>query len=259
MASGTVRDRRDQFWPIVGVQLLLLALAMAWAARIRWSLDRPLKLLYRPVIGAILFAFGRVFVIVSLIVMRRAIPDSSALAAVAWWWPAILGLLAILGVGVVAWVGQARLTDIIPGTRRARAVGSIFALTALGAASYFVAPLLLLDGSSGFNCLVPFILASLGLSVVFGFAVRTGPPLPYWFMIGPLIAAPLVGVSLLMASPGWLWSTVGLTGTIGLAAWIRHRYAVAHGTEEPEPTSEEAAAADQQRLAKLRERLTKKS
>jgi len=258
VAAGMVRDRRDQFWPIVGAQLLLLALAMAWAARIRWSLDRPLKLFYRPMIGMILFAFGRVFVLANLVLLRKVIPDPSALAAVAWWWPAILGLLAILGVGLVAWVGQARLTDIIPGARGARAVGSIFALTALGAASYFVAPLLLLDGSSGFSCLVPFILASLGLAVLFGFAARTGPPVPYWFAIGPFFAAPLVGTSLLMASPGWLWSTVGLTGAMGLAAWIRHRYAVAHGTEEPEPTSEEAAAADQQRLAKLQERLTKK-
>ncbi len=135
VSYGIVRDRRDQFWPIVGVQMLMLALAMTWAARLRWSLDRPLKPFYRLGIGLVLFIFGRVFVLVALVVMQKAIPDSSALALVAWWWPAILGLLAILGVGLVAWLGQARLTNIIPGARGERAVGSIFALTALGAAS----------------------------------------------------------------------------------------------------------------------------
>ena len=87
---------------------------------------------------------------------RKVLPDSNAMVAAAWWWPALLGLLAVLGGGLVAWVGQARLTDIVPGARGARAVGSIFALVAMGASSYFVTPLLLLDGSRGFASFVPF-------------------------------------------------------------------------------------------------------
>jgi hypothetical protein len=42
-----------------------------------------------------------------------------------------------------------------------------------------------------------------------------------------------------------------------LAAWIRHRRALAHGTGEPGLTEEEAARADQQRLIKLGEKLKK--
>ena len=41
-------------------------------------------------------------------------------------------------------------------------------------------------------------------------------------------------------------------------AWLRHRYAVARGTEEPEPSAEEAAQADQERLEKLSKKLTRK-
>ncbi|MGB5392004.1 MAG: hypothetical protein WBP10_17645, partial [Thermoanaerobaculia bacterium] len=147
---------------------------------------------------------------------------------------------------------------IVPGARGARAVGSMFALVALGAGSYFVAPLLLLDGSRGFANLLPFVLASVSLAMLFGLAARTGPPVPHYFTIGPLLVAPLVGVCLLTASPGLLWAMVALNGFLCLAAWVRHRYALAHGTEEPEPSPEEAAQTDQERIVKLGQHLTKK-
>ena len=59
-----------------------------------------------------------------------------------------------------------------------------------------------------------------------------------------------------MASPGLLWATVGASGVLCLAAWVRHRHAVAHGTEEPEPSPEEAAQADQRKLVELGKKLT---
>ena len=256
--QGFARDRRSQFWPIIGTQLLLFGLAMAWAARVRWSIDGPMKTFLKFAIGATLFVFGRVFIIVVVILLMRVVPDPSALVAAAWWWPAVLGLLAVLGGGLAAWVGQARLTDVVPGARGARAVGSIFALVAIGTSSYFVAPLLLLDEGRGFASLVPYVLASVALAMLFGFAVRTGPPVPHYFSIGPLLVAPLLGVCLLMASPSRLWMVTGLAGALSLAAWARHRYTVAHGSEEPEPSPEAAAEADQQKLKKLGEKLGKK-
>jgi len=253
---GTVRDRRDQFWPIIGTQLFLLVLAAAWAGSVTWTVDRPSSISFGLASGLVFFSFGRVFLVAAVALLRKVIPDASAMVAAAWWWPAALGLLAILGGGFLAWVGQAWLTDIVPGARGARAVASIFALVALGASSYFVAPLLLLDESGGFASLVPLILASVSLAVLFGFGARTGPPVPHYFTIGPLIVAPVVGVCLLMASPGRLWAMVCASGLLCLAAWIRHRYAVAHGTEEPEPSPEEAAQADQKKLVDLGKKLT---
>ena len=112
--------------------------------------------------------------------------------------------------------------------------------------------------SPGFADLVPFVVASVGLAVVFGLAARTGPPIPHYFTVGPLLLAPLAGICLLIASPGLLWVVTGLTGVLCLAAWIRHRVKLAHGTEEPEPSPEEAAQADQQKLVKLSQKLGKK-
>jgi hypothetical protein len=255
---GFARDRRSQFWPIIGTQLLLFGLAMAWAARVRWSIDRPTKTLLKLAIGTTLFVFGRVFIIVVVILLMRIVPDPSALVSAAWWWPALLGLLAVLGGGLVAWIGQARLTEVVPGARGARAVGSIFAVAAIGTSSYFVAPLLLLDEGRGFVSLVPYVLTSVALALLFGFAVRTGPPVPHYFALGPLFLAPILGVCLLMASPSRLWMVTGLAGALSMAAWARHRYTVAHGTEEPEPSPEAASAADQQRLKKLGEKLGRK-
>ena len=167
-------------------------------------------------------------------------------------------IYTIIGGGLVAWIGIALLTDKLPGARGARAVGSMFALVALGACSFFVTPLLLLDGSCGIANLVPFVATSVGLAAVFGLAARTGPPVPHYFTFGPLLLAPLAGISLLMASPGLLWVVTGLTAVLCLAAWVRHRVKLANGTEEPEPSPEEAAMADQQKLVKFGQKLNKK-
>ncbi|MGB5815460.1 MAG: ABC transporter C-terminal domain-containing protein [Thermoanaerobaculia bacterium] len=255
---GSARDRRDQHQLIIIVQLILLALALIWSAQVKWSLGRFSKVFGRLAIGAALFVFGRLFAIVLIGLLRRFIPDASALAAAAWWWPALLGIMIILGGGLIAWIGQARLTDIVPGARGARAVGTIFALVAMGAASHFVAPLLIFDPGTGLANLLPFLLATLSLALLFAFAARTGPPVPHYFTIGPLLVAPLVGMSLMVASPPLLWLTVGASVVLCAAAWIRHRIAVARGTEEPEPSPEEAAEIDKEKLMKIDNKISKK-
>ena len=252
------RDRRGAFWLIIAAQLTMLALTMAGSARVAWNIGTSSRVFFRLMMGVALFLFGRVFIVLVVVVMRRVLPPATAMVAAAWWWPAALGLLAILGGGIVAWFGSARLTDILPTASGERAVGSIFGLTAVGSSSYFVAPLLLLDSFHGFHSLVPFMFMSSGLAMLFGYAARTGPPVPHFFMLGPLLAAPLGGIALLMSSPAKLWSLVAVTGLLWLAAWARHRYAVAHGIEEDELSPEEAAAADRERLVKLADGLKKK-
>ena len=137
-------------------------------------------------------------------------------------------------------------------------MGSIFGLVALGVCSYFVTPILLLDGSHGFYNIIPLVLLSTSLAVLCGFAARTGPPVPHYFMVGPLLIAPLAGAVMLRALPEHLWILFGLSGLLGLVALARHRIMVARGTEELEPSAEEAAEADQQRLIKLGKKLVKK-
>ena len=255
---GYARDRRDQYFPILLGQLTLMLVALIWASQLKWSLEKPLKVFYRLVIGAALFLFGRGFTIGVILVMRRFIPDARDMSAASWWWPALLGVLVIIGGGLVAWIGQARLTDIMPGARGARAVGSIFGLVALGACSHFITPLLLLDQAEGWMSFSPFLIAILGLTMLFAFAARTGPPVPHYFMVGPLLVAPLAGVALMMASPSRLWAVVGLTVLLVAVAWGRHVLAAARGTEEPEPTPEEALEKDQERLVRVEKKIARK-
>ena len=124
-------------------------------------------------------------------------------------------------------------------------------VSALGAATYFVGPLLLLDQSQAFASFIPFALSSTALATVLGFAIRTGPPVPTYFAIFPALATLPLGVALFMASPPMLWTMTGVTVAICLAAWLRHRYAVAHGTEEHEPDWQAAKRADEEFIAKL--------
>jgi hypothetical protein len=205
--------------------------------------------------GAVLFLFGRLFMAAALHMMRRHIPEETALVMAAWWWPAFIGMLGIIVAGLMAWIGQARLTGLVPGYRGARAVGTIFGITALGAASHFVTPLLLLDEMAGFGNLVPFLVTTLTLALIFGLAARTGPPIPKYFMIFPILASFLAGTTLFMASKPQIWSTTGLALAIALIAYLRHKVAVARGLEEHEPNDEQAAEKDNERLMKLRKTL----
>ena len=255
---GFARDRRGLSRPIIGLQLLLLVLAAVWATQVQWSLKRTLPVLYRMAIGVALFAAGRIITIATVYLLQRVTPGPSDLATASWWWPAALGIMVVAGGGLLIWIAQARLTDIVPGARAAPAVGAIFALVAMGSSSYFVAPLLLFDAGQGSTSLAALVIASVSLAYLFGLAVRTGPPVPLYFAIGPLIFAPMLGVFLAMVSPALLWALVTASGFLAFAAWFRHRWAVAHGTEEPEIDPAAAAEADQKRLAKLEKKLSKK-
>ncbi len=255
---GSARDRRSQYRPIVLTKLALFALALAWASRIKWSIDRPFRIFYRLAIGALLFVFGRVHASVLILLLRRFIPDASMMALASWWWPALLGPLLILGGGLVAWIGQARLTDIVPGRRGATAVGSIFALVALGACSHFVTALVIFDQPEGWGNFVALLLSATCLAMLFAFAARTGPPVPHYFMLGPILASVFVGLSLMKAAPRQLWLMAGVSALLCVAAWLRHRIAVARGTEEPEPTPEEAAESDTEKMIKIEKKLSDK-
>ena len=105
---------------------------------------------------------------------------------------------------------------------------------------------------------LPFLLAALSLAMLFAFAARTGPPVPHYFSIGPVLVAPLVGIALMKASPGLLWITVVLSAVLCGVARIRHRVAVVRGTEEPEPDPEAAAKADRDRLMKIDSQISNK-
>ena len=255
---GSARDRRDQYPLIIIVQLILFALALIWSALVKGSLGDSFNVFGQLAIGAVLFVFGRLFALVLIVILRRFMPEANALAAAAWWWPALLGATIILAGGVIAWIGQARLTDIVPGTRGARAVGTIFALVAMGASSHFVAPVLVFAPGAGLAIFLPFLLSTLSLALLFAFAARTGPPVPHYFTLGPLLVAPLVGMSLLKASPGRLWLMVAFSAALCIAAWVRHRVAVARGTEEPEPDPDQAAEEDREKLMKLESKVSEK-
>jgi hypothetical protein len=255
---GFSRARHPQLRSIAWVYLVLLGVALVLATRTPWSLTDPWPVLHRVAMGATLFAVGRVFAFVAVMLLWKIIPHPDASAPGASWWPGLLVLAMILGSGLSAWIGQARASRIVPGSRSSRAVGMIFVIAAIGATAYFIEPLLLLEPERGMAVFVPLILASALLAGLTGNAVRTGPPVPHYFVVGPIFVAPLVGLSLFAMSSARLWVLVGVSGALCLAAWIRHRYAVAHGLEEAKPDEAEAERADDQRLEEIGKKIEKK-
>lgn len=254
---GTILDRRAQLWPIVLAELSLLVLAMLVALNMGWSSVSTLKPFSRAVIGAGLFFFGRIFTTACIVMFSRFAPDPTDLIAAAWWWPALLGLTTILGSGLLAWIFQARLSDVLPGARGARAVGTIFGLTALGGASYFIGPELMLNQAQGYLTIALYGLNAVALAVLFAFAVRTGPPVPTYFAVFPFFLAPILGAGLIADSRANLWGITAVTLLVYAIATARHRYAVARGIEEREPDQAAAAEADREKLTKLRAKLKK--
>ena len=105
---------------------------------------------------------------------------------------------------------------------------------------------------------MPWVTGSAILAALAGYAVRTGPPVPHYFVLGPLALAPLAGIALLSMSFGRLWALVGASVVVCVIAAVRHKYAVTHGIEEVEPEEDAAEQADRERLehiARLRKDL----
>jgi MFS family permease len=248
---GFSRGRRQQIRWMVLAHLILFAVALLVAAWTPWNPKAPWPVIQRIAMGAALFFVGRLFAPLAVLVLRRVIPHPDATAAGSWWWPALLGLVVILGAGLVAWMAQARSSRIVPGSRTSRAVGMIHVLAALGACAYFIEPLLLLEPERGLAVLVPLVLASVALAGLTGYAIRTGPPVPLYFVLGTVLVAPFVGMALLAMRPGLLWWTVVASGVLCALAAARHRYAVEHGLEEAQPDEDEAERRDLERLEEL--------
>ena len=82
-------------------------------------------------------------------------------------------------------------------------------MAALGACAYFIEPLLLLEPERGLAVLVPLVLASVALAGLTGYAIRTGPPVPLYFVLGTVLVAPFVGMALLAMRPGLLLAKTG--------------------------------------------------
>jgi hypothetical protein len=248
---GFSRSREGQIRWIFVTHLVLLAVVLVVAGRTPWSTNAPWPVIQRVAMGAGLFLIGRIFASVALMVLRPTIPHPDVASPSAWWWPALVGLVMILGSGFAAWLAQARASRIVPGSRTSRAVGITFALAALGACAYFIEPLLLLDPGAGPFIFVPLVLVCVLLASLTGYAIRTGPPVPTYFVLGPVAVAPLVGMALLAMSFKLLWATVVASAVLWAVAVARHRYAVDHGFEEAEPDDEAAERADRERLEKL--------
>jgi MFS family permease len=255
---GFSRGRRDQTRWMLGAHIGLLAIALLVAASTPWSSRAPWPMIQRLAMGAALFLVGRIFAPLAVMLLRRVIPHPDASAAVSWWWPALVGLVTILGSGFAAWLIQARASRIVPGSRTSRAVGMIFILAALGACAYFIQPLLLLAPGRGFTVFVPLVLASATLAGLTGYAVRTGPPVPLYFALGAVFVASLVGRALLAMRPDLLWWMVAAGGILCVLAIARHKYAVAHQIEEAEPDEDEAERRDLERLEKIGKDFDKK-
>lgn len=255
---GFSRGRREHVRWLARGHLFLIAAALLVAAWTPWSPTRPWPIVQRLAMGAALFLIGRVVAPLAVMGLRAVIPHPDASAAGSWWWPALLGLVTILGSGFVAWGAQARMSRIVPGSRTCRAVGMIFVLAALGACAYFIEPLLLLQPDRGLAVFVPLVLVSVALAGLTGYAARTGPPVPHYFILGSVVVALFVGMALLAMRPGLLWWTVVASGLLCALAAARNKYAVAHGLEEAEPEEDEAERLDFERLEELGKNVEKK-
>ena len=75
--------------------------------------------------------------------------------------------------------------------------------------------------------------------------------MPTWFLVGPLLGAALVGLALFAMDARGLWGTALLGVLLVVLAVVRHKVAVARGTEEPEMDEEDAERVDAERLEKV--------
>ena len=134
----------------------------------------------------------------------------------------------------------------------------IFVIAGLGVCAYLIEPLLFLEPDQGLTVFTPLVLAVCLIAGLTGYAIRTGPPVPRYFLIGPVIITPLLGLALFSLSVRQLWILVGVNAVLCLLALLRRSYAVTRGIEEAQSEESEAKLADEQILDRIGEKIEKK-
>ena len=256
---GIARDRRDQLVPLLltNAGLLLLSIVLYPAfARLHGRFSRTLGALAMS--GGAAFVVGRLLAWVAIPFLDAIEPAPTAPAILSWWWPALIGLVLVALPGILGWLLAMRIKRLF-GLKGERAVGAIFGVSTLGMCAYFAGPLLILQGAAGFQSLVPLTLAASGLANILGGALRTGPPVAPFFMTGPLLFSPLLGMALLHGRPGPLWGVAAASIVLAIVVALHNLHTRKHRPRGHEDQDEDAAyREDEQKMRVVEEELAKK-
>lgn len=211
---GFGRDRTDLVWPLAAINLLFWMLAVAAHQALRGGRFDAGDLVV-PTLG---FALGRMAPWLILPLVTQIRPDVGILASAGAWWPALAGLLLLLGPLLAVKLLGRRLPVVAPYLTWERGMESLALAIAAGVGAWIATPLLALLELPG---LLHLLVLLPGLLIAAWLLARLleGEVARYWF--APLIALAL-GLAFAGARLDWIAGGTALA-LAGMVAAHRRR------------------------------------
>jgi hypothetical protein len=174
---GLCRDRRP-FVPLIGAAhaalLLLSILIFVALTRFRFGRSKTsAAVLAMPILA---FVLGRCLPWIIATLAAPLAPQPEALAVLAFWWPGLFGLAAILLPFLVYRYGLARLGLVTDSMRFPAAMSAFFVSSSMGLCAYFAGPSILYWGVKGIWLLLPWAVAAGTISYIVGRAMDSSDP-----------------------------------------------------------------------------------
>jgi len=211
---GFSRDRNRWFTPIVMINVCLLAgayLAFWLQSRLRRRASVRTGVWAFVALPLLAFMIGRVTPWFVGPLLRSISPVPETLAIVSFWMPALAGISLTIGPMMGCWLVAKRLARIWPVFSLESRLASIFVGVAAGCAAYLsVAMFLMLEGRA-WAVFVPATIALAGLGYLLGCSLDSVDEMPSAFTALACLLALLIGATVFLCEPTWLWCVAGLT------------------------------------------------
>lgn len=220
---GFSKDRRFMLGPILVLNVLMLLSAIVLFRLLGGlsALDgQPPSWRDAIGLGTLCFLWGRVAVWGLAEIVEELLPQDETLAILSFWWPAITGLVMLLGPAFVMRFAEERFGWLGERFRLFNRGGAVFATAAVGSYTTLAQAALWVGAWGGWALLPPLLVAAVFATWIIGRALDSTDPIAgKWAALMALLVA-AVGMSFATSSSAILWCAA--TPVAGVAV-LAHR------------------------------------
>lgn len=253
---GLCRDRTHMLGGVVAfnVMMLLLSIVVFRFLSGLAAYDRvPADWKTAAGLGVAAFLWGRVSVWGLIELVEPIVPEDETLAIVSFWWPALTGLVVLLGPGLVMRFAEERFGWLSRTFGTWNRGGALFATTTLGSATYVAQSALWVRTWSGWSAIPPLLIAAVAAAWIVGRALDPADSIRKKWGVVMLLLGLLIGLAFSHSYPKWehltgLWFTAIPIAVVACRAVLQSGHVVTPATLQ---SSDEEGSADPAELSTL--------
>jgi hypothetical protein len=241
-AYGIAIDRRGALWPIVGVHLGLVLIALVGQRFMQHrGLERDKSWGDAVVSVTVAFCWGRGMAWVLGPILSGFRPSAETLALQGFWWPALAGLSLVAGPTLMLGFADHRFKSLGQLIGAYERTPSSFVASGLGGTAFLAQAALIYTGAGALVLVPPLVVGAVVLAYGLSPALNTAgePPRNTWIVL--VILGLVFGAAWAHGAPGPLWVIDVLLVLVAVSTFRQH--AVVAPRPVPQAPAEEVIAA----------------